>query len=316
MPPECETGPARTHNFNSFAMNGTASLGRPGYFDCEADFTAVLAMPIPARYYLRICLESVYWVSEVFQPVPEHQTIEIDEWTCYPCGCNSILPAPANVAASIDQFCSHVQITWANIAGEQGYVILRDGNSIGTANADATIFYDVTAIPGTTHSYAVRGFNVCGNGHASLPAPGRRKAVPGPPQNVQASDGVYCFVRISWSAMTADSFQIRRDGVRVGRTLSGGTSFDDMTTVGSTVYNYSAIAYNNCGPSPESVANSGYGGARPSQVTSLTASDTSCAAIYLRWADTVAEDSFRVIRDGDYIDYAARDVTQYADFLV
>ncbi|MBU0509395.1 hypothetical protein KKH27_11250 [bacterium] len=87
VPPNCETGPAGTHNYNQFTMNGLVLLGEAGYFGTEVNFTGVFNMPPTPTYYLRVYEPdgtTVLWTSSVKTMAigPQEITWSRAEWTC------------------------------------------------------------------------------------------------------------------------------------------------------------------------------------------------------------------------------------------
>ncbi|MBU1983433.1 hypothetical protein KJ815_03375, partial [bacterium] len=217
--------------------------------------------------------------------------------------------------ASYDTYCTHVALSWTDVANETGYRILRSSVAIDSVAANVVTYNDVTGTPGTGYSYQVQAKNNCGYGTASSSVTGRRKAAPGQVLTVAASDSIYCWgVRVTWASMTGvDSFQIKRNGSRIGVALTGATSYNDSTAIAGLLYNYSVTAYNNCGSGTESASNSGSTKPRPPQVTGLAASDTSCRAIHLVWNNVALEDSFRVLRNGTFLATRPRDSLTYRD---
>ncbi|MBP1595591.1 MAG: exported protein of unknown function [Acidobacteria bacterium] len=86
-------------------------------------------------------------------------------------------PAPVDVAASAGTLVRVVRVTWSASAGATGYEVYRDGTLVGVKASSP--FDDP---PGDTgvHQYAVKAFNACGAGAASL-AHGGRAGSPCPP---------------------------------------------------------------------------------------------------------------------------------------
>jgi hypothetical protein len=67
---ECEGGPIGTFNFNSFPINGQATIGEAGYFVSENYLTSYGNMPVgQPRFYLRVraslCHSDIEWVSDI-----------------------------------------------------------------------------------------------------------------------------------------------------------------------------------------------------------------------------------------------------------
>jgi hypothetical protein len=87
-PPNCETGPASTYNYNRFYINGAAQQVGPGYFLVDPCLVSVGLTPSPARYYLVINYPKdhpqIRWTSEVktFQVGPQEPNYT--KWDCAP----------------------------------------------------------------------------------------------------------------------------------------------------------------------------------------------------------------------------------------
>ncbi|MDD5088448.1 MAG: fibronectin type III domain-containing protein, partial [bacterium] len=224
--------------------------------------------------------------------------------------------APVQVpgfTASDDTYCTHVALLLTDVANETGYVILRGSAPYDSVAADMTTYNDNNAVAGTQYTYQVRGKNDCGYGTASAGDNGRRKAPPGQVTGVQASDGEHCWgVRVTWTTLTADSFQINRDGTRIGATLSGIIAYDDSTALPGIPYDFSVIAFNMCGSGIESSVNQGSRGYAP-PVTGVTATMDDCFQCVIEWNDIADEDSFVVFRNGIRIGATAPDQTTFTD---
>jgi hypothetical protein len=87
VPPECDTGPVGTVNYNAFSFNGTAMGRGAGYFEPAALFVQSLDMPNPPRFYLRVYESdgvTLLWTSAVKIVVSGVQDIHFprNEWTC------------------------------------------------------------------------------------------------------------------------------------------------------------------------------------------------------------------------------------------
>ena len=87
VPPECETGPVTTVNYNQFAFNGTNMGYGAGYFDTDPLFQMLTNMPNPPRYYLRVYESdgvTLLWTSAVKVVEQGIQDIHFprNEWTC------------------------------------------------------------------------------------------------------------------------------------------------------------------------------------------------------------------------------------------
>ena len=87
VPPECDTGPPQTVNYNEFPFNGAAMGSGAGYFEPELFFQQPFDMPTPARFYLRVYETdgtTLLWTSAVKEVEMGAQDIHFvrAEWTC------------------------------------------------------------------------------------------------------------------------------------------------------------------------------------------------------------------------------------------
>jgi hypothetical protein len=87
-PPNCESGPAGTYNFNHFPMNGTAQGLGPGLFLIDPCLVCVGLTPETPRYYLVIEYPKdhpqIRWTSEVLTYQTGPQDPNYVHWTCAP----------------------------------------------------------------------------------------------------------------------------------------------------------------------------------------------------------------------------------------
>ena len=229
--------------------------------------------------------------------------------------CTPTVPLSFQAADGVN--CDMVALTWANASNETYYKIMRGigspTDSIGAAAENATSYNDSTAVPGTVYTYAVAAGNACGTSANSTSNTGSRRAPPPQVTGVSATDDNCNNVTITWTNVTGeDSFQVRRDAVRIGVTAVNVTNFvDDLATPGVT-YAYTVIAYNACGGIESAPDN----GTRPPGLgapTNVVASDTYCDSIVVTWDNMAGEDSFRVFRNAAQIGRTLQDVTTFTD---
>jgi hypothetical protein len=112
--------------------------------------------------------------------------------------------------------------------------------------AVTTLTYADTSAPSGNSSYYIVPLNACGAGTQSTTVQGRRLPPLDAVTGIAATTTNCNAVHITWNTMTADSFQIRRDGGRIAAVTSG-TSYDDATGNADTGHWYTVVAYNRCG---------------------------------------------------------------------
>jgi hypothetical protein len=126
-------------------------------------------------------------------------------------------------------------------------------------------------------------------------------AQPGPPDNVSASDGVYCgVVAVSWSASNgATGYNVYRDGYFKAQV--GASPYYDMPG-DAIMHSYVVTATYNCGQSTPGAAASGYALQVPPPPTGVSASEgTYCGVVQVSWTASAGAASFNVYRDGTLV---------------
>ena len=230
--------------------------------------------------------------------------------------CTPSTPLSFQAADGVN--CDMVALTWANASNETYYKIMRGigspTDSIGAAAENATSYNDSTAVPGTVYTYAVAAGNLCGTSANSTSNTGSRRAPPPQVTGVSATDDNCNNITITWTNITGeDSFQVRRDGLRIGVTAVNVINFVDNLATPGVTYAYTVIAYNACGGVESAPDN----GMRPPGLdvpANVVASDMYCDSIVVTWDDVAGEDSFRVFRDAVQIGTTLQNVTTFTDF--
>ncbi|MBU0509000.1 T9SS type A sorting domain-containing protein [bacterium] len=222
------------------------------------------------------------------------------------------LPAQVTGVAATTNRCDSVIVTWNVSSLATSYEITRNWVVLSTLPGSTIRFVD--APPPGTYSYRIRAMNICGNADASSPADGTRRDVPAQVAGVSASDDLCNGVQIAWSTMTSvDSFQIRRNGSRIGRTLSAQFNFLDTTAVTWTVYEYTVVAYNLCGVGPTSLPDNGMRMVAPAQVIGVTATTDRCDSIIVTWTDVEHESGYFMYRYGELLGALQMNTVRFAD---
>lgn len=91
LPPDCETGPTGTCNFNEMPFNGEAAGAGAGYFYTPSGFSIATLVPNPSGFYFRVFETdnvTTLWTSSVFHVVAGLQewVLTAADWTCGPSG--------------------------------------------------------------------------------------------------------------------------------------------------------------------------------------------------------------------------------------
>ncbi len=219
-------------------------------------------------------------------------------------------PTPLEVTTvdATSDSCRRITVTWSNVTGETGYVILRDYVAIDSVGPDVLLYYDRLA---GAHTYHVLSKNICGNSALADSGSATAPDLVLPPTNVVATDNNCDNIVVTWTASAnALSYTVWRNGNLLVSDITE-PSVTDTPVPGT--YVYDVVSENTCGLSV-AVADSGRRRGAPAQVAGLTASDTSCTQICLTWNNVADEDSFRIYRDGDnFLAWVAANVTNYCD---
>jgi subtilisin-like proprotein convertase family protein len=227
----------------------------------------------------------------------------------------ALLAPPSQVTgmAASENRCNDVLITWFDVADETGYRVLRNSAQVGSdLAANTTSYHDVTAVPGTSYSYAVAAFNP-GCASVSATDSGKRVAPLGPVTGVAASDTSCTAVLVTWNLMAVDSFQVRRNGVRIGSTPAITSYFSDETASPGVTYTYRVVGYNACGAGDTTGSDQGARLAVPSAVTSVSATDTLCNTVQITWSYPAGPYTFLIRRGGQSIGQVGSPTHAYTD---
>ena len=205
-------------------------------------------------------------------------------------------PAAPSGCSGTFSFCNTVEVTWTdNSDNEVGFHVYRDGELAETLGPNETLYGDGGALDGVLYNYTVYAFNNSGSS-SGCATNGRRRSSPPAPDTFFASDTSCAGVYLEWDPVEeADAYRLFRDGVDAGL-FDGATTFQfDEAAPGS--YHYALIAENECGTSDSLVA-TGVVLSGPSVPATISASDTSCAGVFVKWASAPAASGYRVFRGG------------------
>jgi hypothetical protein len=202
-------------------------------------------------------------------------------------------------------------ISWEDDAYEEYYVILRDGEFRASVAENVTIFVDDQAQGNTIYDYQVMGVNSCFEGPLTVAQSGFRYTVPNNPNGVSASDTLCTEIAVTWQDVDfEDGYIVRRNGVVIGFTTADDTAFADP--VGAGVFSYRVQAFNPCGASFNSLADSGHTDVAPTMLA-LSTQPPTCEGITLEFAATANSDTVKIFRNGELVYFSLTDAGEFSD---
>ncbi|MBL0062809.1 MAG: hypothetical protein IPP40_15325 [bacterium] len=186
-------------------------------------------------------------------------------------------------------------LTWNDLPNETYYQIFRDEQWRANIGQDVTSFIDDQVVGNTNYTYTIWGVNNCNVGPMSQPSVGFRFTTPQMPTGVQATDSLCGQALITWNDVDfEDGYIIRRNGVVIGHTDPDQTSFTYSLLPQRAAYRVQA--FNPCGASFNSLADSGGTDVAPTML-SLTASSPDCDGITLTYSATSNTDTVKLYRN-------------------
>ena len=188
-------------------------------------------------------------------------------------GNANIDPGQVQGVNATDGQCNTTVVTWTDLnTVEDNYFVTRDGTNIsGSLGGDVTLYNDNSGAAGQVYAYRVVATNECGQGPASDSNNGSRITVPSQVTGVLATDNTLCdMVTVTWTNLTNETgYQIRRDNVAIDCVAVDVASYNDLSAVPGTIYQYIVVAKNTCGYGAFSNQNAGQRKAPPPQVTGV-----------------------------------------------
>jgi hypothetical protein len=232
-------------------------------------------------------------------------------------------PDQVQDVSATDGDCPSTTVTWTDVINESSYQVWRsnqDGsgavNISGSLPPNTVIYADNGGTGGTIYRYWVVALNSCGAGPNSTYDLGSRGAIPPQVTGLTASDGTNCnAVVLNWANVIGETgFRIYRNSSLLDSVAADVLTYDDTNAPPGTTFTYRVAAFNACGSSALSAADTGYRGLVPDQVTNVQASDgTDCDLVILHWANVNREAGFRILRNVVVLDSVAADVLTYND---
>lgn len=244
--------------------------------------------------------------------------------------------APSSLAA-VAASASQINLSWADVAGETGFKILRSGDGGGTWSQVATVAANVTSyqnaglVSGATYAYRVLASNAGGDSAPSNSATATtlvNMTVPKAPNSLTAVAASATRVNLAWhdNSLNESGFRIERsaDGgktwtqiVEVGANI---TSYADQTVSSQASYRFRVRAFNAGGTSAYSNSVNVNTPALPViPPSNLAAAASSPSQVSIAWQDNSNnETGFRIERSVDGVHWTqiatvAANVTSYVD---
>ena len=209
--------------------------------------------------------------------------------------------APLGVAATPGD--RQVVVTWQSVTGATSYQVLRDGSVVGTPSG--LTYTDTGLANGVAYTYtvrAVKGVDISVDSATATATPAAAVVVPAAPSGLAASAG-NAEVVLTWTAVTgADSYEVWRNGVKVGSPTAA-TYTDSGLTNGMTYTYYvktvkggvsSANSSNVTGSPVAPIVQL----AAPTGVSAGTATSLNTGAFRLTWNAVTGATGYEIYRGG------------------
>jgi titin len=235
----------------------------------------------------------------------------------------AVVPSMPGSLTATSISASRIDLSWADVAGETGYVIERGTDRIPfatltTVGANVSSFSDTNLVAGTRYYYRIRAISSVGaSGNTAAASAFTRPAQSNLTLTVLATNQI----TLSWRDVVGET------GYRVERTADGtnwsviGTrganvlTFADAGLTANTIYSYRVVAYNTGGDGQAASATATTLLPAP---TGLTTSGASASQINLTWTNQASETGYRVERSTDLrtwviVTTVGADVTSYSN---
>ena len=136
-----------------------------------------------------------------------------------------------------------------------GYVILRNGDSIAVITDTADTYVDSTVSPGSTYTYEIWAYTSCGYSPGSCAASITMPSGPPEVQNLAASDTLCRAVEVTWDSVSGDfdGYFLYRDGQLIDSIARGSpTVYRDSLadTLATHTYTMLTVFESSCNTNP------------------------------------------------------------------
>jgi subtilisin-like proprotein convertase family protein len=160
----------------------------------------------------------------------------------------------------------------------------------------------------------IEGFNLNSVGNFVLNVQPSNGAVPPQVTGVSATDDQCDVVVVTWNDVTdEDGYEIWVDISNWWVVPADCTMFVEDWSTHEVRHGYTVTAISACGRGTTSAPDSGMAWSEVEQVTGVSATDTSCANIFISWSDIALEDGFKIFRNGVQIGTTGRDTVSFMD---
>jgi titin len=235
----------------------------------------------------------------------------------------AVTPATPGSLTAASISASRIDLSWADVSGETGYVLERSLNgttwtTLVTLGADTTSYSDTALAAGTRYFYRLRATSGVGPSATTAAV----NAYTRPAQsNLTLTVLATNQITLTWRDVVGElGYRIERtaDGTNwsvIGTRGANVLSFADAGLTANTIYSYRVIAYNSGGDGLS--ANATATTLLPAP-TGLTAVGASVSSINLSWANSTGETGYRIERTVDLrtwviVTTVGADVTSYTN---
>ncbi len=214
----------------------------------------------------------------------------------------ALVQVPSFTATASSCFC--IDVTWGNVANEDGYYLYCDGVIVDTLGANVT---STNYCPADTQTCVVQvaAFNACEIGPLSVGNSVTPNTYPAAVTGFSASENICDRVRLTWNVYNQPGvtrLKIRRDGVAIATLISGNTSFEQLGVWPQSVYSITALRVCAAGDTIEAPLATDNGRTAPTPVapSQMAASDDGCGIVTVTFtfANVDGQDSVMVKRNG------------------
>ena len=248
-------------------------------------------------------------------------------------GAQQVTPVVPTGLTALPVSPTEIDLSWTDTPSETGFRLERSTDGVAftplmTLAASVTTYADTSVSGSAAYYYRVVGLYGTTESAASSVASSAPLQPPAAPANLAANPISPTRINLSWSDVAGETgYRIEQsiDGVNflpIGTTLTGVTTYSDMTVSASSSYSYRVFATNAAGDSLASnvaQANTPALPTPPAAPDTLVATTVNYQRIDLSWADNSNnETGFIIERSTDGVNFSplmttAANATSYSD---